>query len=85
MDFQAFANRVIPSKRIKQSKDLRIDISFYPVLISVLVIPAAYSEVSANFNKTEFILWILIKIFSWSVASFSADYRIKYFYRFFIC
>lgn len=78
MDFQAFANRVIPSKRIKQSKDLRIDISFYPVLISVLVIPAAYSEVSANFNKTEFILWILIKIFSWSVASFSADYLIKF-------
>lgn len=78
MDFQAFANRVISSKRIKQSKDLRFDISFYPVLISVLVIPAAYSEVSANFNKTDFILWILIKIFSWSAASFSANFLIKF-------
>lgn len=78
MNIQTFANRIVPSKRIKQSRDLRIDISFYPVLIAVLVIPAAYSEVSSNFNKTHFILWIFIKIFSWSAASFYAGYFIKF-------
>ena len=78
MNIQTFANRIVPSKRIKQSRDLRIDISFYPVLIAVLVIPAAYSEVSSNYNKTDFILWILIKIFSWSAASFYAGYFIKF-------
>jgi hypothetical protein len=77
MNIQTFANRIIPSKRIKQSRDLRIDISFYPVLITVLVIPAAYSEVSSNYNKTDFVLWILIKIFSWSAASFYSVYFIK--------
>jgi len=78
MNIQTFANRIVPSKRIKQLRDLRIDISFYPVLIAVLVIPAAYSEVSSNFNKTHFILWIFIKIFSWSAASFYAGYFIKF-------
>lgn len=77
MDIKGFTNIYIPSKRIKQSRDLRIDISFYPVLTSVLVIPAAYSEVSANYNKTDFILWIFIKIFAWSAAFIYARYFIK--------
>jgi hypothetical protein len=77
MDFQGLINRIIPSKRAKQLRDLRIDISFYPVLITVLVIPASYSEVSSNYNKTDFISWIFIKIFAWTVASFYAGFFIK--------
>ena len=77
MDLQGLTNRVFPSKRAKQLRDLRIDISFYPVLITVLVIPASYSEVSSNYNKTDFISWIFIKIFAWTVASFYAGFFIK--------
>lgn len=77
MDIKGFKNRFIPSKRIKQSRDLRIDISFYPVLAFFLVIPAAYSEVSVNYNKTDFILWIFIKIFAWSGAFIYAKFFIK--------